>query len=324
MKTLILTRSEIVALLEASLLLCALRDAFRAYSTERTVDAIRVPVPLPQSAAPQGASGMLLAPGLVPGIPAYSVKVHAKFPGENPAISGVIVLHDLTTGKPLALLESSYLTALRTAMAGALAVDILALPEATRVAIIGAGAQGRSQLQALRMVRPIRSVRVLDPSSTARSLFIADACCEGLDVTIASSLEEALEDAEIVVTATWARDPFLFRKHLKVGMHINTFGPDQPGKCELAADVLTGSVVIVDDRGLAVEMGSVGGAGLDGDVIHAELGEVIAGIKPGRLDRSSVTVFGSVGLPFQDLAAAWLVYCLANKRESTRSIDLLS
>jgi ornithine cyclodeaminase len=267
---------------------------------------------------------MLLAPGLVPGIPAYSVKVHAKFPGENPAISGVIVLHDLTTGKPLALLESSYLTALRTAMAGALAVDILALPEATRVAIIGAGAQGRSQLQALRMVRPIRSVRVLDPSSTARSLFIADACCEGLDVTIASSLEEALEDAEIVVTATWARDPFLFRKHLKVGMHINTFGPDQPGKCELAADVLTGSVVIVDDRRLAVEMGSVGGAGLDGDVIHAELGEVIAGIKPGRLDRSSVTVFGSVGLPFQDLAAAWLVYCLANKRESTRSIDLLS
>jgi ornithine cyclodeaminase/alanine dehydrogenase-like protein (mu-crystallin family) len=115
-------------------------------------------------------------------------------------------------------------------------------------------------------------------------------------------------------------------------MHINTSGPDQPGKCELAADVLVESVVIVDDRRLAVEMGSVGRAGLDGDVIHAELGdvihaelgEVIAGTKPGRLHRSSVTVFGSVGLPFQDLAAAWLVYRLANKRESTRSIDLLS
>ena len=147
---------------------------------------------------------------------------------------------------------------------------------------------------------------------------------EGLDITVASSLEEALDDPEIVVTATWAREPFLFRRHLKAGMHINTSGPDQPGKYELAADVLTESVVIVDDRRLAVEMGSVGRAGLDGDVIHAELGEVIAGTKPGRLDRSSVTVFGSVRLPFQDLAAAWLVYCLANKRERTRSIDLLS
>ena len=95
---------------------------------------------------------------------------------ENPAISGVIVLHDLATGRPRALLESSYLTALRTALTGALAVDILALPEATRVAIIGARAQGRSQLQALRMVRPIKSVCVLDPSPTAQSLFIADPC----------------------------------------------------------------------------------------------------------------------------------------------------
>jgi ornithine cyclodeaminase/alanine dehydrogenase-like protein (mu-crystallin family) len=181
------------------------------------------------------------------------------------------VLHDLATGKALALLESSYLTALRTAMAGALAVDTLALPGSTQVAVIGAGAQGRSRLQALRMVRPIKTVRVLDPSPTARSRFIADTCCEGLDVTIASNLEEALDDTEIVVTATWAREPFLFRRHLKAGMHINTFGPDQPGKCELAADVLTESVVIVDDGRLAVEMGSVGGAGLGGDVIHAEL-----------------------------------------------------
>ena len=222
---------------------------------------------------------MLLAPGLVPGIPAYSVKVHAKFPGENPAISGVIVLHNLTTGKPLALLESSYLTALRTAMAGALAVDIL---RCTRP--LGRNHRCRSSRSISTTGTSngstpfLKSVHVLDPSSTARSLFIADACCEGLDVTIASSLEEALEDAEIVVTATWARDPFLLRTHLKVGMHINTFGPDQPGKCELAGDVLTGSVVIVDDRRLAVEMGSVGGAGLDGDVIHAELGEVTAGI----------------------------------------------
>ncbi len=105
METLILTRSEVEQALSPLDLLDALRDAFAAYSTQRSVDAMRVPVPLPHQ--PAGASGMLLAPGLVPGIPAYSVKVHAKFPGENPAIQGVLILHDLKTGTPLAIMESS-------------------------------------------------------------------------------------------------------------------------------------------------------------------------------------------------------------------------
>ncbi len=82
---------------------------------------------------------MLLAPGLIPGIPAYSVKVHAKFPGGDPAIQGVLILHDLETGASLAILENSYLTALRTGMAGALGADVLALPDARCAAIIGAG-----------------------------------------------------------------------------------------------------------------------------------------------------------------------------------------
>jgi hypothetical protein len=117
METLILTRSEVEQALSPDDLLDALRDAFAAYSTQRMVNAMRVPVSLPQQRA--GASGMLLAPGLVPGIPAYSVKVHAKFPGGNPAIQGVLILHDLDTGAPLAILESSYLTACRTGLAGA-------------------------------------------------------------------------------------------------------------------------------------------------------------------------------------------------------------
>jgi len=125
METLILTRSEVEQALSPAALLDALRSGFAAYSTQRSIDAMRVPVPLPQQRA--GASGMLLAPGLVPGTPAYSVKVHAKFPGGDPAIQGVLILHDLATGAPLAILESSYLTALRTGLAGALGADVLAL-----------------------------------------------------------------------------------------------------------------------------------------------------------------------------------------------------
>jgi ornithine cyclodeaminase len=323
--TLLLTRSEIAGLLEPRPLLAALRKAFIGYSASRTIDAMRVPVPLPVGGAtPAGASGMLLAPGLVPGIPAYSVKVHAKFPGGDPAIRGVLVLHDLATGAPLALMESSYLTVLRTALAGALGADALARPEAAVVAIVGAGAQGRSQLGALRLVRPVRAVRVLDPVPATAEAFPRDPACEGLDVQVATSLEEALEGADVVVTATWAREPFLFARHLRPGLHITTLGPDQPGKCEVSADALRQAIVVVDDRRLALEMGAVGGAGLGAEAIHAEIGEVLSGARHGRRTADEVTVFGSVGLAFQDLAAGWLAYNAALERGLGQPIDFLS
>jgi ornithine cyclodeaminase/alanine dehydrogenase-like protein (mu-crystallin family) len=323
MDTLLLTRSDIAGLLEPRSLLAALRKAFVAYSTERSIDSMRVPVLLPPREVPFGASGMLLAPGLVTGIPVYSVKVHAKFPGQDPAIRGILVLHDLTTGAPLAIMESSYLTALRTGLTGALGADALARPEARTAAIIGAGAQGRSQLAALRLVRPIGAVRLFDRAHAAAERFASDAECEGLAVTIANSLEEALDGADVVVTATWAREPFLFRRHLRPGMHITTLGPDQPGKCEVAVDALNAAIVVVDDRKLAVEMGAVGGAGLGREAVHAELGEVLAGKRSGRTSDQDVTVFGSVGLAFQDLAAAWLAYTRAREQGIGRSVDLL-
>jgi ornithine cyclodeaminase/alanine dehydrogenase-like protein (mu-crystallin family) len=270
MDTLLLTRSELRGLLDPIALLNALRTAFVAYSTESRVEAMRVPVPLPPARVPAGASGMLLAPGLVPGIPAYSVKVHAKFPGGDPAIRGVLVLHDLTTGIPLAVMESSYLTALRTGLVGALGADVLARPDASTAAIIGAGVQGREQLAGLRRVRPLTTVRCFDPAPEAGRRLATDPASRGLDVALAGDLEEVLDGADIVVTATWAEEPFLFRRHLRPGLHITTIGPDQSGKCEVGADALLAARVVVDDRALAIEMGAIAGAGLTGDAIHAD------------------------------------------------------
>lgn len=324
MQTLILTRAQIRDLLDANELLPALREAFIAHSTRRSVEAMRIPVSLPETEVPAGASGMLLAPGLVPGIPAYTVKVHAKFPGQEPAIRGALLLHDMATGGLLAILESSYLTGLRTGLAGALGADALARPEAETVAIIGAGAQGRAQLAALRLLRAIRHVRVYDPLAAARESFAADPCCRDLAVHLCATLEEAVDGAEIVIAATWAREPFLFLRHVRPGTHITTLGPDQPGKCEVAAEVLNAARVVVDDRRLALEMGAVGGAGLGADAIDAELGEVLAGTRPGRTSPEEVTVFGSVGLAFQDLAAGWLAYRLALARGLGSGIDLLA
>src|ERR1700758_1655135 len=149
-ETLILNRAEIRALVSPHEALEPMRDAFRLYSTQRTVPALRVPSPLPPP-APSDAGAMILMPGVVAGIPAYTVKVHAKHPGRDPAIQGVIILSSLETGETLAIIESGFLTALRTGLAGAIGADVLARRDARAVAIIGgspggaypAGAVGR-------------------------------------------------------------------------------------------------------------------------------------------------------------------------------------
>src|SRR2546427_5117498 len=140
-ETLILNRAEIEALVSPHEALESMRDGFRLYSMQRTVPALRVPSPLP-APAPSDASAMILVPGVVSGIPAYTVKVQAKHPGRDPAIQGVIILSSLETGATLAILESGFLTALRTGLAGAIGADVLARPDVRTVAIVGAGVQG--------------------------------------------------------------------------------------------------------------------------------------------------------------------------------------
>jgi len=307
-RTLLLTRGDIMPLLDATALLSDLRKAFGEYSSARLAPARRLAVPLP-APAPAAASAMILVPGVVRGIPAYSVKVHAKFPGLDPAIQGVIILHDLATGHPLAMLESTFITSARTGLAGAVAADVLANPDARHVAIVGAGVQGIAQLEGLLKVRRIASVRVYDAfPQQARKYAERESARLNVPIQPVSSLAEALEGAEIIVTATWAKEPFVRDGMLAPGTHLSTFGPDQPGKCEVAAEVLKKSIFVCDDRSLAVEMGAVGGAGLGDEAIAAELGEVIAGTKPGRTSPRDITIFGSVGLAFQDLVASWSVY----------------
>jgi len=252
---------------------------------------------------------MLLAPGLAAGIPAYAVKVHAKFPQNQPAIQGVIVLHAIHSGHPLAILESTLITAVRTGLAGAIGADMLAKTGSVDVAIVGAGTQGVLQLACLRHVRAISNVSVFDNAEGKAEQFAAEqGRRHGFKVTSSRSLQDAVAAADIIITSTWARSPFLFPGMVKPGAHITTLGPDQPGKCEVDAELMRTSVVVCDDRDLAVEMGAVGGAGLGAEAIHAEIGEVIAGLKSGRTTDREITIFGAVGLALQDLVTAWHVY----------------
>jgi ornithine cyclodeaminase/alanine dehydrogenase-like protein (mu-crystallin family) len=316
-----LDRAEIKALVTPREALEPMRNAFRIYSTKRTIPALRVPSPLP-APAPSDAGVMILVPGVVAGIPAYTVKVHAKYPARDPSIQGVIILSSLETGETLAVMESGFLTALRTGLAGAIAADVLACPDARTVAIVGAGTQGILQLEMLLLVRPITRARVYDISAErAREFTARNRSRLSIEIESADKLGTALRDADIVVTATWATEAFLHPNMIGPGTHITTLGADQPGKAEVSADLLRSSLFVCDDRELAVAMGAAGGAGVGAEVIYAELGEVIAGMHPGRTEPDQITIFGSVGLAFQDLVVGWLAYQEGLKRGVGHRVD---
>lgn len=320
MKTLLLTRSECAALLDPASLVPALRDAFVAYSAAPGARARRVRAPLEG-----GASSTVLFPGTLPALPAYTVKVHAKFPGQDPAIRGVLCLHDAGSGALLAVMDSTRLTAVRTGLAGALAAHVLARPDAARVAVVGAGVQSGEQLRALARMRRLGRVRVHDVVAEKAEAFARTLGAElSLEALPSASLERAVADADVVLAATWSRRPFLLPGMLAPGCHVTTLGADEPGKAEVSAELIRSSLFVCDDRALAVELGALAGVGLGPDAVAAELGEVLAGRHPGRSDASQLTVFGGVGLAFQDALVAWQIYTQARRTGRGREIDFLA
>jgi ornithine cyclodeaminase len=315
-RTLLLTRSEVEGLLDPAAIVPALQRAFVAYSVDPGVRARRV-----RSALPGPGTATVLFPGIAPGIPAYTVKVHAKFPDQQPAIRGVLCLHATDTGELLAVMDSTHLTAVRTGLAGALAAHSA---DADVVAVVGAGMQGAHQLRSLAALRPMRRVTVFDVAD-GRAAAFAKRMGRELAVPIepAASVDDALRDAGIVLAATWSRAPFIVPAMLTQGTHITTLGPDEPGKAEVSAQVIRSALFVCDDRILALEMGAVGGVGLGADAIDAELGEVLGGAHPGRASPEQITVYGGVGLAFQDAVAAWAVYEGARAGRIGREVDFL-
>lgn len=301
--TLTLTRSDVAALLEPRTLLTRIREGFvAALSAANPPQRARSALPEPQSSA------VVVFPGLLPAIPAYTVKVHAKFPQQQPALRGLVQLFDLHTGALLAVMDSGYLTAVRTAAAAALASDTLARPGAGHLALIGAGAQNALQLELLAQLRPLHTLSVYDSVPLKTGPFVRRLAGQTAAKLVAcDSLAEALDGADIVVAATWARDPFLYPDMLGVGAHVTTLGADEPGKAEVSADLITSSRFFCDSRALALSGGAVGNVGLAEGAITGELGAVLSGQQAGRLG-DELTVYGGVGVAWMDLVAAWSVY----------------
>jgi ornithine cyclodeaminase/alanine dehydrogenase-like protein (mu-crystallin family) len=235
-----------------------------------------------------------------------------KFYATNPKYGAYFLfsLYDAETARPLALMEANYLGQIRTGAASGYATDLMANPEADTLAVIGSGFQARSQVEAIRAVRPIRTVRVWSRRAEKREAFAAE-----MNAAATATAEEALRGAQIVVTATYSKDPVIEDGWIAPGTHINAMGSNMANRRELPSELVRRAAIVAVDARDAAENEA-------GDIILAdswsnvvELPTVQRGWQPDR-----VTIFKSVGLGMEDVAAGSYVYEQALQRSFGRPL----
>jgi len=322
------------------MLVLSRRDVEAALDPDRLVDAVaaamaelsagRASVPDRTGAEVAEVGGVLIAmPAHLPQAGALTAKLVALFPGNAargiPTHRAIIAAFDPETGTPEAVMDGEVVTAMRTAAGSALSARLLAREDAAVLAVLGTGVQARAHAAALRRVRPIREVRF-----AGRDRDKAAAVAEELGAVAAGSYEDAVAGADIVCACTHSPEPVVRGAWLSPGMHVTSVGVNPAGR-ELDADAAARALVVVESRAAAVEPFPVGSNDLawpirDGvfgpDHIHAEIGELVAGSRPGRTDPGQITLYKSVGVAAQDAAAAALVLQAARERGLGTSVEL--
>jgi alanine dehydrogenase len=251
---------------------------------------------------------------------AVGTKLVTVFPSNHekglPSHLATIVLLDPDTGALLALLDGRYITEARTAAVSAVSADLLALPDAATLAIIGSGVQARSHLEALACVRHLADVRVWSPTESHRAAFARDVSRDGLRIRAAASAREAVDGADLIVVVTAATTPVLESAWIRDGAHICAVGACRPTHRELEAALVARSRVFVDSTvGALAEAGDVVMAIQEGaitrDHLAGELGALASGTLTGRQNACQITLFKSLGMAVEDVAAARLAYTRA-------------
>ena len=311
-ETLLLTRRDVAELLPMSDCIDALEDGFRAQADGRTLPPAVMGLHAPAGGFHVKAAGLRSSRLYV------AAKLNANFPGnpENnglPTIQGLVLLYDADDGRPLAVIDSSEITALRTGAATAVAAKYLARPDARRLALCGCGVQAAYQARALAAVRPIDEIRVHDRDRERARRFAAMLEAEtGLRVSAMDDWRAAMREAEIVVTCTPSRQPIVGKDDVMPGGFVAGVGADNPQKQEIAPSLLAKGRLVVDSLDQAASIGdlhhAIEGGALRREDVHAELWEVVAGRKPGRVSADEITIFDSTGVAIEDVAAAALVY----------------
>ncbi|HEY1751981.1 MAG TPA: ornithine cyclodeaminase family protein [Caulobacteraceae bacterium] len=285
--------------------------------TLAAVSAGRATLP-PRTVTPVSAGNFLgNMPGALGEPACFGVKLISLFPN-NPAAGlsshlGLVLLFEAEHGRPVALLDAAELTAIRTAAASGLATRLLAREDAGDLAILGSGEQARSHLEAMLAVRPIRRVRVWSRTAAHAAAFAAaQGARHGLAIETAPDPRAAVEGADIVCTLTASRTPVLEGAWLAPGAHVNAAGASRPDATELDTEAVVRARYFVDYRDSTVReagdyLAALAAGAITPDHILAEIGEVASGAKPGRRAADEITIFRSLGIAAEDLAAAHYV-----------------
>ena len=324
---LVLSEREVQSLIDIEELIRALEQAHIQFATGKAVMPVRQVVPLAE------------IKGRITSMPAYlsedkalGMKVVTYFQ-ENPkqglpAILAAISLYSTETGKIVAIMDGGYITAIRTACVSAVATKILANPQTPILGILGAGVQAKAHIRALCKVRRISKIKVYSPSGKSAQKVKEELEMEvGVKIEAVGNAEEAVREADLLVTVTTAKEPILKADWLKSGVHINAVGSHRPDLREIDGATLKRSKVFVDSReAIMAECGDILLAIKEGAIkenhISAEIGEVLAGKKPGRAGANEITLYKSVGIAIQDVATAQLVFQKAIERKVGVEVEI--
>ncbi|MGH9010305.1 MAG: ornithine cyclodeaminase family protein [Acidimicrobiia bacterium] len=325
---LVLSRADVEAVLDLDRLVDAVAAAMMDLSQGRA------DVPTRIAAYVADRQGLLAAmPAFLPSAGALTTKLVSLFPQntDRPTHHAIIACFDPATGAPAALMDGAYITATRTAAGSALATKLLARPGSAVVSVIGTGVQARAHARALSRLPDVEVIQMAgrDPAKAAA---LRDQLSEaGIRAETVASIEDAVRSADVVCASTHADQPVVRRALLRPGTHVNSVGYNMAGAGEVDTDTVRDSVVVVESRAAvlaalpsgAIELHRAIEAGvIKPDHIHAELGELVAGDRPGRSDETQLTLYKSVGVAVQDAAAAALVLETARQRGIGHDIDL--
>jgi ornithine cyclodeaminase/alanine dehydrogenase-like protein (mu-crystallin family) len=324
-KILFLSAADVDKALSMQAAITAVREAFVDLSSGEADVPLRTPIALPQDGR------ALFMPVHLPRTKRIGLKVVTVIPENRergiPTILALVAVFDAETGRPLAVMDGELLTAIRTGAASGVATDALARKDAAVAAVVGAGVQGRRQLEAVCNVRTIRDALVFDADRERASAFATEMGRKlGRTVRVLDKVA-GVYAADIVCTATSSHLPVVADADIAKGAHVNAIGTYRPDTREIPGKTVGRSTVFVDSREACLaEAGdlvlAVGEGHLDPEARPAEIGEVLAGTRPGRSDDSELTLFKSVGNAVQDLAVAGLILEEARRLELGTEVEL--
>jgi alanine dehydrogenase len=313
----VLRAADVERAIDLDELVEALADAFARLSAGGASMPQRIAVEVPER---RGA--VLLMGAHLEGGPSLTTKLVSLFPhnprGGPPTHQAAILVFDAATGTPTALMDGTSVTALRTAGASRLATRLLARPDAGVLAVLGTGVQGEVHARALARERPWEQVRIAGRNEAAAERLAARLRKEtGAPMAATDSFEAAMNGADVVCAATAATEPVVRREWLAPGTHVNSVGYTTAGR-EVDAETVRDALVVVESRAAALaESNDIRCAIRDGvaqhDAVHAELGELVAGTRPGRTSAEQITLYKSLGVAAEDDAAAALVLAAAER-----------